>query len=367
MKPSFEFEQVLLRDIAELGDAALLHRYQRQNIVVLDVPLGECNLHTLVAIAPNGHYFGQEWWMGQSYIDWSQNLAADRSAANDVVQSVRSLGVAYESLPMQMVGLGGWFYHAFGKGMSAWNSDIVISATIPTKVVPTAIQVIESSLTLMSQYLLPRTGALSKTRIGEKYGEVILEQAFPISSSDGVIYRTMYREPGECDLTQQTFSQSAHRQQERQLTSHMKALRALLKESSTGFRAYDGAQRQQFLFFLSAPEFDVSLHDMVREVNAMRAEVLATIDIPHFFLSLELRLPDIDNKPKKRLNYLPNDEDWMSWLMEAAPESFSSRRGAKSSVDRYLKTMRTAFPCLGTDPFKGVLSATSRKRVKKSR
>src|SRR5690348_12907891 len=78
--PSMAFCDLTLDNLLAAGDAGVLARYRSQDLVVLTVDLRGADLAILLCIAPDALVFGQEYWLGQSYLNW--HLAYGLSAKN---------------------------------------------------------------------------------------------------------------------------------------------------------------------------------------------------------------------------------------------------------------------------------------------
>jgi hypothetical protein len=347
--PRITFEEVRLNDVAAADDRALFKRFQQSGIVVLVVELGRSDLVTLVGIAPKHHYLGRDWWLGGSYTEWSNVASCDRPLAKRTVRAVSDLGVDYRAMPMQLVSLGGWFFHEKGNSIPTWNTDLVISATLPVTALRTALEAIKSGQALLDDYTFA-SRKTSHVNIQDQHGVAELERAFAIKSSEGAYYRTMYRYLGEAEMTQQRFSKPHRDEQAKHLDSTLQVARTILKKARDSQELAKGAQRIQHLYLLNAFEFDESLVNKVCEINGLRCEILESAKLPHFYESLEIRTPDVAGELKKRYEYLPNDADWARELRASSPQSFSARE--MKLVEAYLKSVRHLYPILESDPLK---------------
>lgn len=343
-----DFLDVPLQEVVAMG-ARGLRRFQRDSDMnVLVVPIGSSGLTSVVGVAPNGHCFGQSWWLGESYAVWQHIASCDEGLAQTVSKAVSRDGVAYDDIPLELLSPGGWFVHRHRNrdAIPAWMKDWIVCSTVPSSHLNQTVLAIQASKQLVFDHLFVERGGQS-SRIADRYGVTPLERAFPIGQGEGVSYRAAYVRPGECEMVQQWFDDDEVRRQKKYLADQRHALEEFAEcIHKEGQRP---SQRQQYLFFLNAFEFDASLASDVQKVNLQRAALLARANLPHFMPSLTTRLPEMANKVKRRFELLPNDIDWMEWLREVVRKSFSPKFKERVLVEKYLDSMKSKYECFGGD------------------
>ncbi len=347
-----DVREVELRKLASWGDRDVA-RAQGENLVVVVTSLGDCELSTVLGIAPRRCRFQSEWWLGQSYRNWSSVASCDKVFAKAVVRSVKAIGADYGKLPWHLVGLDGWFFYYRGASIPTWRNDVLLSATMPSKALPAALDAIRASEALLSDFATPQSGTSdSSARMRQSLG--VLETAFSTESSEGTYYRTMYRHLGESDVIQQSFPREIRSAQARRLAATLAALKTLAKTPSK-YERISGASRTQGLFLLNALELDHSLVETINDINSLRCKLLLDLELPQFASSLMERRIDSDGEPKRRYEYLPNDLDWMHELRLSSHLSFPAKYEASKMVGEYVARVGTTYPVLVEDPLAKVL------------
>ena len=346
----FNVREVSLSDVASADSQGLLRAFGKDTIELLITRLGASDLATIIALPPKGMVLSSAWWLGESHDRWSAHAGSDKRGAQRVVQAIHKSGVDYKKLPLQLVTLGGWYLHARASEIPNWDAETCLTATIPVGAIEPAIQTIQESAGLLSD-------GLQASRSRGRTFDAAVTKALPIVSEEGANYRTMYARPGEAEMSQQVWSSRECSSQKAFLSRAMDALETLeSKAKGTAPLTVMKTRDPQFLLFLNALEFDRSLEATVRAVNRRRAMALVWLQLPQFYSALTVRGIEVGNEPKRKYRCLPNDHDWMTFLLATSPQSFSEDQAELDCVGEYLTALKKRYPCLRKDPLKGNLS-----------
>ena len=346
---ALETREVDFFDIALSEPAHVTAQYQTDDIVALVMPIGASTLTTVLTLPPENYCFGIDWWLGQSYADWSLVSALDQGLIQAVVAALRRRRLSLKKIPLTLINLRGLLDEERGSSLTTWNPRHFQAITVPTAAVDDLLRALHAGFQPMEDYLIkgPCAGRRLDTA---RHGEVLLERAFSVGfDGPSFFLGRSYRDPAFSNLIRGTLPVPSQREQHRLLEE---AIQELERASNTGQQELvrDVLFRQN-LYLLDAREFAPGLSADVALVNCQRTALLRCLVCPHFYFHLCVGLLDVSkNEPQKRYRRLKSDQGWLDWLCKESTASFSNCSSETSNVEGYLANIRASYPCYGEDP-----------------
>ncbi|TCO33846.1 hypothetical protein EV148_1203 [Dokdonella fugitiva] len=351
MKATFAmvFYDLTLDALISAGEVGVLARYRSQDLVVLTADLRDANLAVMLCVAPNALLFGQEYWLGQSYVNW--HLAYGLSTKNFEIVS-RSLavdGLEWSQVPYAVLDFGTGEFTNAAAIRPDWNRNIFQTFVVPTSAVQAARAAIAASARLVGEFLYepkaPHGG------VETRYGECALEKLF-----DRIIYG--YRRPAGLPPRVMGFGAEYIQSQTAQLSAVEADLAAGRLDQRTNWRRLTYRP-------LDAREFDDDQQPLVAGINLRKARLVEALDMPHFYYELFLRRIDTStNREQSSYQLLGNDMDWTERLHAMSPGSFSPAFEERTVLERYIGWMQERYPFLARDPLDGFLRMPKMRKWK---
>lgn len=367
---SFYFKQEDFLKLAQMTPDSVLAAYQDgSNIAVLALEILGTPLTTLLAISPKGKYFSQNWWLGQSYLNWTLTAGFDQALVKDITASFKKSRISIGRIPINLLTLKGGVDEARGcGGLNIWDNNSFLTATIPTEAAESASKALEASYPLVGDYLLPMYGDICPSNLLSRYGEVQIERAFSLELPSATYHGTGYRNPLVKILKKlgTEIAVPAKKSQEDFLKETINELEGvLLKLACDRSNIIQGAHRVQYFYMYDAKEFEFDLMPLVARVNMLRSQALKLLAFPHFYESVAIRMLDVSlNCAQDKYQYLASDRDWMLRLHKLSPQSFSTDFEELENVDEYIFGLNKRYPCLVDDPLRDVLPKCPTKEFK---
>ena len=346
------FCDLTLDNLLAAGDAGVLARYRSQDLVVLTVDLRGADLAILLCIAPDALVFGQEYWLGQSYLNW--HLAYGLSAKNVeiVADSLAANGFEWLQIPYAVVNFGTGDFTNAAPTRPDWNRNIFQTFVVPASAAPAARAAIVASAALVREFLCEPRAAFDG--VEARYGDCVLEKLF-----DRTVHG--YRRPA--GLPRRTMASGAEYVQ-----SQIDQVDAIEADFAAG--RLDRRVNWRWLTYrpLDARAFDGGQQRLVAEINLRKARLIEALAMPHFYCELFLRRIDTSsNRQQPSYAVLGNDMDWMETLHALSPASFSPEFEEHAVLERYVRTMQERYPFMAQDPLDGFLQMPKAKKWKQPR
>ncbi len=353
----FNFTQEEFAKLARMDFGKILDTYQGSQVIVLGLEISGTPLTTLCSIPPTGHYFGQDWWLGQAYWDWYLTAGFDESLVEAVLSSLKRSRISIKGLPTNFINLRGGFTREQGSKLTVWDTSRFQTITIPTTSVNCVLNAFESSFSLLKDSLILQRSSDVNFEV-MSYGETQFERAFSTGLPDvSDFHGTAYRNPMMQMLAKHNVKlpEPSPAEQKVSLRRLIDDLNDVVSQSSSDrMESLRAIHKWQYFYMLDARDFAPDLAKLVVKVNTLRAQVLMKLSAPHFFSTLTVRLLDVSlNTQQKKYRYVPNDRDWLIRLQEQSPGSFSPNFEELANVDAFIVNMKERYSCLADDLLQG--------------
>ena len=334
------FYDLPLDALLAAGESGVLAQYRSHDLVVLTVDLRGADLAVLICIAPEALAFGQEYWLGQSYMNW--HLAYGLTAKNFeiVVESLAASGFEWSQVPYAVVNFGTGGFTSAASARPDWNRNIFQTFVVPASAAPAARAAIAASAALVREFLYEPSARHGG--VEARYGECALEKLF-----DRIVYG--YRRPVGLPPRRMDSGVEYVQAQMAQVDAVAADLAAGLLDRRTHWR---------WLTYrpLDAREFGSELGPVIAEINLRKSRLVEALAMPHFYYELFLRRIDTStNHQQPSYAVLGNDMDWMESLHAVSPGSFSPDFEERAVLERYIGRMQERHPFLAHDPLDGFL------------
>lgn len=339
---SMVFSERTLDEFLGLREGGVLAELQSSDLVVISLELRGADLTSLVCIAPKGYAFGQEYWLGESYLRWHQIFGLHRENFDSVAASVRRMGLALEDVPYAIVNFGtGEFANAMAKRID-WDRNVFQTFVVPTKAVSAAHAALEASVDLVRGFLYEQNA--NRAGVEARYGEVPLEKVFSRK-----VYG--YRRPAKASKATAYVGLTAE---------HLHAVLADVRRMASQLDAstLDRTTNWRWLTYrpLDCRDFGRGQEELVAEVNLEMAHLLESIQLPHFYYELLLRRVDTSlNRAQASYRLVRNDLDWAERLHDLSPKSFSPNFDERTMLLEYIGKIQNRYPFMARDPLRGAV------------
>jgi len=342
------FYNLPLDALLAAGESGVLAQYRSHDLVVLTVDLRGADLAVLICIAPEALAFGQEYWLGQSYMNWHLAYGLNAKNFETVVKSLAASGFEWSQIPYAVVNFGTGDFTSAASTRPDWNRNIFQTFIVPTSAAQVARAAIAASAALVREFLYE-----PKVRHGgveARYGECVLEKLF-----DRIVYG--YRRP--VGLPPRRMDSGAEYVQ-----VQMAQVDAVEADLAAG--RLDRRTNWRWLTYraLDVREFGSEQGPVIAEINLRKSRLIEALAMPHFYYELFLRRIDTStNRQQPSYTVLRNDMDWTESLYTMSPGSFSPDFEEHSILKRYIDRMQERHPFLAQDPLDGFLQMPKVKNV----
>ena len=340
--PDVVFREKALDTVLALGEGGVLAKLRSRDLVVLAVDLGGAGLTALVCIAPDGHTFGQEYWLGQTYLNWHLTYGLTERNFEAVAASLKADGFRLADIPYAIVNFGSGGFANATPIRRDWDRNIFQTFVVPTDAISVARAAIQASAPIVSEFLYgPDVAYLG---VEARYGECPLEKLFARTAFG-------YRRPINLPVPPATtkFGSKYVEQQLADMQNIEADLNAgqLVRVTNWRWLTYRP---------LDCRDFDRDQWELVAEINLRKSRLIRRLELPHFYYELFLRRVDTSaNRRQSSYNLLRNDMDWMEILRSGSPHSFSSDFEERSVLLEYIGNTQKRYPFLARDPLGEVL------------
>jgi len=327
-----------------------LQAFQRDDLAVVQVDLGDTGLATLLCLAPADRYFGQEFWFGPSHLNWYLTFGLDAKNVARIADGVQRSGCKLADVPGYLLRFGSGKLAEIVDQQRSVDRNVLQSITIPRAAVDVGLRAIEASAPLVRAFLyLPVTHDLG---VNARYGLAEIEKVFP---RENYSYRLSPKLRNAVAGFRRPLDESAA----------LRALQTVAELADKMLHSDQRALRPNWRWLTYRPidcrDHDERQRELVVEINRDRAVLVQKLGLPHFYYELILRRVDVSlNKKLSAYPTMPNDRDWMLTLHATAPASFSAGFEELTLIDRYLADMRARYPCLQQDAFERALTTSVR-------
>lgn len=343
--------EVDFAEVARSEPAQVTAQYQADGIVALVMPLEASPLTTVLTLPPKGCSFGIDWWLGESYSDWSLMSGLDRSLVQAVVEALSQHRLSLKKIPLNLVSLRGLFDEERASRATTWNPRSFQAITVPSAAANDALEALRAAYQPVQDYLVKGQGSARRLDTA-RHGEVLLERAFSIGfAGSNFFLGHSYRHGADASRIRDMLPVPSEREQQGLLAETIQDIEKASKTEPA--ELVREVFYRQHLYMLDAREFAPALTAEVARINRQRTELLRSLSCPHFYFHLCVGLLDTSkNAPQKRYRRIKSDQDWLDWLRKESKASLSKDSAEVENVAVYVENVRAKYPCYSEDPMR---------------